>query len=201
MGDVPDNEDRSMEDRLELAMEIAEKATTQYVELATESGLQGNYVKTWEILKRELKEQFLPNNTSWIAREDLKKLRQDGSVRDYVKKFSSLILDIDNMSEEDRTFNFLSGLQPWAQLELHRQKVSGLSSAISIAGGLADFGADASKGTAGASSDSYPPMDRYEMKKKKNGLGMGEPKQACRTSKNPRSTSAGESFLVVAALA
>jgi hypothetical protein len=135
-------------------------------------------VETWETLKRELKEQFLPNNTSWIAREDLKKLRQDGSVRDYVKKFSSLILDIDNMSEEDRMFNFLSGLQPWAQLELRRQKVSDLSSAISAADGLADFGAGASKGNAGASSDSYPMMDRYEMKKKKKGLGGGEPKQA-----------------------
>jgi len=135
-------------------------------------------VETWETLKRELKEQFLPNNTSWIAREDLKKLRQDGSVRDYVKKFSSLILDINNMSEEDRTFNFLSGLQPWAQLELRRQKVSDLSSTISAADGLADFGAGASKGNAGASSDSYPMMDRYEMKKKKKGLGGGEPKQA-----------------------
>ena len=67
-------------------------------------------VKTWETLKCKLREQFLPNNTSWIAREDLKKLWQDRSVRDYVKKFSSLILDIDNMSEEDTTFNFLSGL-------------------------------------------------------------------------------------------
>jgi len=130
-------------------------------------------VETWETLKRELKEQFLPNNTSWIAREDLKKLRQDGSVRDYVKKFSSLILDIDNMFEEDITFNFLSGLQPWAQLELRRQKVSDLSSAIAAADGLADFRAGASEGTAGASSVSYPLMDRYEMKRRKKGL-VGE---------------------------
>jgi len=95
-----------------------------------------------------------------------------------VKKFSSLILNIDNMSEEDRMFNFLSGLQPWAQLKLRRQKVSDLSSAISAADRLADFGAGASKGNARASSDSYPMMDRYEMKKKKKGLGGGEPKQA-----------------------
>jgi hypothetical protein len=62
-------------------------------------------VETWEILKRELKKQFLHNNTSWIAREDLKKLRQDGSIRDYVKKFNSLIMDIDNMSKEDKMFS------------------------------------------------------------------------------------------------
>jgi hypothetical protein len=48
----------------------------------------------------------------WIAGDDLKKLRHDGSVRDYIKRFSSLILDIDNMFEEDKLFNLLSGLQP-----------------------------------------------------------------------------------------
>jgi hypothetical protein len=49
---------------------------------------------------------------SWIAGDDLKELRHDRSVRDYIKRFSSLILDIDNMFEEDKLFNFLSGLQP-----------------------------------------------------------------------------------------
>jgi hypothetical protein len=131
-------------------------------------------VETWESLKRELKEQFLPNNTSWIAREDLKKLRQDGSVRDYVKKFSSLILDVDNMSEEEKMFNFLSGLQPWAQLELRRQKISDLSSAIADADGLADYRAESSEGAAGVSSK-Y--KDMGETKKKKR-FGGEEPRQA-----------------------
>ena len=40
----------------------------------------------------------------------MKKLKQDKSVRDYVKDFSFLILDIENMSEEDKQFNFMSGL-------------------------------------------------------------------------------------------
>jgi len=60
-------------------------------------------------------------------------------LRDYVKEFSSLILDIENMSEEDRLFNFMSGLQPWAQAELRRQKVKDLSSAIAAADSLVDF--------------------------------------------------------------
>jgi hypothetical protein len=96
-------------------------------------------IDTWDRLKQELKEQFLPNNTSWLAREDLKKLKQDRSLRDYVKEFSFLILDIENMSEEDRLFNFMSGLQPWAQAELRRQKVKDLSSAIAAADSLVDF--------------------------------------------------------------
>jgi len=36
MGDIPDKEDRSVQDRLELAMEIVEKAAGQYLELAAE---------------------------------------------------------------------------------------------------------------------------------------------------------------------
>ncbi|KAK9168819.1 hypothetical protein Syun_000959 [Stephania yunnanensis] len=64
----------------------------------------------WEVLKRELKDQFLPTNAAWQAREALRKLKQTGSVRDYVKEFSSLLLDIKNMSEEDKLFNFTTGL-------------------------------------------------------------------------------------------
>ncbi|KAK0596346.1 hypothetical protein LWI29_014804 [Acer saccharum] len=70
-------------------------------------------IDKWESLKKELKDQFLPCNTSWLARENLKKLKQSGSVRDYVKDFSSLMLDIQNMLEEDKLFNFMSGLQSW----------------------------------------------------------------------------------------
>ena len=37
---------------------------------------------------------FLPKNATWLARESLKRLKQTCSVRDYVKDFSSLMLDI-----------------------------------------------------------------------------------------------------------
>ena len=50
----------------------------------------------------------------WVVKEALKRLRHIGSVRDYVKEFSSLMLDIKNMSNEAKLFNFMSGLQEWA---------------------------------------------------------------------------------------
>ncbi|KAK4381996.1 hypothetical protein Sango_2914700 [Sesamum angolense] len=53
---------------------------------------------------------------------------KEGIVRDYVKKFNSLMLDLWDMSEEDKLLNFLSGLQAWAQTELRRQGVKDLSS-------------------------------------------------------------------------
>ena len=34
--------------------------------------------------------------------------------------FSSLMLDIKNMSDDDKLFNFMCGLQGWAQTELRR---------------------------------------------------------------------------------
>ncbi|KAG6478500.1 hypothetical protein ZIOFF_061943 [Zingiber officinale] len=96
-------------------------------------------IDTWDRLKKEMKDQFLLDNTSWIARDGLKRLKQSGSVRDYVKEFSSLMLDIQNMSEEDKLYNFLYDLQPWAQVELRRQNVRDLPSAITAADALVDL--------------------------------------------------------------
>ena len=88
-------------------------------------------------LEERLKDQFLPMNTAWMAREALKKLKQTGSVRDYVKEFSSLILDIKGMFKVDKLFNFMSGLQGWAQTELRRQGVQDLP--LAIADCLVDY--------------------------------------------------------------
>ncbi|KAL0317364.1 UNVERIFIED_CONTAM: hypothetical protein Sangu_2150700 [Sesamum angustifolium] len=63
----------------------------------------------------------------------------DGTVRDYVKEFGSLMLDVRDMSEEDKLFNFLPGLQTWAQTELRHQVVKNLPSAIAAIDRLVDF--------------------------------------------------------------
>ncbi|ERN05463.1 hypothetical protein AMTR_s00007p00248630 [Amborella trichopoda] len=68
-------------------------------------------VNTWEALKQELREQFLLGNAAWVGCEALSKLRQTGSVRDYVNRFALPMLDIRAMNEDDRLFNFVSGLQ------------------------------------------------------------------------------------------
>ena len=67
-------------------------------------------VVEWEMLKKELKDQFLRTNARWLVRESLKRLKHIDSVQDYVKEFSSLMLNIRNMSDEDKLFNFISGL-------------------------------------------------------------------------------------------
>lgn len=95
-------------------------------------------IMKWEVLKQEL-EQFFPCNIAWVARDSLKRLRQTKSVREYIKEFSSLMLDIKDMSEANRLFNFLSSLQPWAQLELRRQCVKDLPVALAVVDRLVDL--------------------------------------------------------------
>ncbi|ERM96603.1 hypothetical protein AMTR_s00001p00271150 [Amborella trichopoda] len=49
------------------------------------------------------------------------------------------MLDIKNTSKEDKLFNFMVGLQPWAQVELRKQGVKELPLAIALLKSLVDF--------------------------------------------------------------
>ena len=96
-------------------------------------------IEMWKTLKKKLKDQFLPTNTTWMARESLKKLKKMDSVRDYVKESSSLIFDIKDMFEVDKLFNFMSRLQGWFQTELRRQGVQDLPSVMVATDYLVDY--------------------------------------------------------------
>jgi hypothetical protein len=43
------------------------------------------------------------------------------------------------MFKEDKLFNFMAGLRPWAQTELKRQDVRNLTSALALAKRLLDY--------------------------------------------------------------
>ncbi|OIT20185.1 hypothetical protein A4A49_64530 [Nicotiana attenuata] len=49
------------------------------------------------------------------------------------------MLNVSNMAEEDKLHYFMNGLKGWAQLELRRQNVQSLSTAIAAADALADL--------------------------------------------------------------
>lgn len=156
-------------------------------------------IESWDDLKTELKEQFLPCNTAYIAREALKKLRQNrGPVREYVKKFSSLMLDIKNMSEEDKMFNFLDGLDNWPRAELQRAKPKDLASAIAIADSLVDFRPDRAptdpskeKGKAKATSFQKKPKKDTSKKKYTSGGDAGKQKKSYSSEANTNKSYAG----------
>ena len=95
-------------------------------------------IDTWDKVIKEMRDQFLPSNASWLARDKLKRLRQTGSVGEYIKEFTSLMLDIQNMSDEDKLHNFILGMQGWSRNELRRMNVKNLDGAIA-ADSLVDF--------------------------------------------------------------
>ena len=94
---------------------------------------------TWDDFKREIKRQFYPINSEHEARAKLRRLSHKGSIRDYVKEFSELMLEIPDMSEKESLFTFIDGLQSWAKLEVQRRGPQDLATAISIVESLVDF--------------------------------------------------------------
>ena len=64
---------------------------------------------------KEMGDQFLPSDASWIARDKFKRLRQTSLVREYIKEFTYVILDIQNMFDEEKLYNFISGIQGWVK--------------------------------------------------------------------------------------
>ncbi|KAL5835879.1 hypothetical protein ACOSQ3_015431 [Xanthoceras sorbifolium] len=96
-------------------------------------------IDSWDDFKKELKKQSYPEDAVYLARKNLKKLKQTGSIRNYVKEFSSLMLEVPNMSDDELLFNFMDNLQPWAEVELRRRNVQNLVEAIAIAESLIDY--------------------------------------------------------------
>ncbi|KAL0413752.1 UNVERIFIED_CONTAM: hypothetical protein Sradi_1576900 [Sesamum radiatum] len=108
---------------------------TKYLEI------HANQVRldNWALLREAIRVQFFPENIEYKAGRVLRKLEHTGSMQDYVKSFSALMLDIRNMSEKDKLFTFMEGLKSWARLELESQWVTDLWSAMAAAERLTDF--------------------------------------------------------------
>ncbi|XP_070047528.1 uncharacterized protein [Nicotiana tomentosiformis] len=68
-------------------------------------------ISTWDQFKAEFKRQFFPNNVLYEARRKLRELKQTGSIRVYVKEFTTLMLQIPNLTNDDLLFHFMDGLQ------------------------------------------------------------------------------------------
>ena len=60
---------------------------------------------------------------TYLARKNMKRLKHTGSIREYVKEFSTLMLETPNMSEEELLFNFMDNLQSWVEQKLRRRGV------------------------------------------------------------------------------
>ena len=90
-------------------------------------------IETWEDFKKEIKRQFYLEDVAYLARKNMRRLEHTGSIRDYVKEFSSLMLRIPNMTEEELLFNFIDNLQGWTEQELRRRGIQELAITIVVA--------------------------------------------------------------------
>lgn len=96
-------------------------------------------IETWENFKTELRKHFLPHNADTEARAKLRRLRQSGTISDYIKEFTTVMLEIEDLTDRDALFYFKDGLREWAQIELDRRNVQSLDDAIAAAETLVDF--------------------------------------------------------------
>ena len=96
-------------------------------------------IDTWANFKREIKRKFYPEDVGYIARKKMRHLKHTGSIRDYVKEFSSLMLEAPDMNEKELLFNFMDNLRGWAEQELRRRGVQDLATAMEVAESLMDF--------------------------------------------------------------
>ena len=76
---------------------------------------------TWDDFKREIKRMFYPNNVEEEARAKLRRLQHKGCIREYVKEFTEVLLEIPDYPDKEAFFTFMDDLQTWAKLEIQRR--------------------------------------------------------------------------------
>lgn len=82
---------------------------------------------------------FFLNNVIYKAKRKFRELNQMGSICAYVQEFTTLTLQIPNLTNEDMLFHFMDELQSWARTELKRRYVRTIDEAITQAEALTNF--------------------------------------------------------------
>ena len=73
------------------------------------------------------------------SRAKLRRLRHTGNILDYVKEFTTIMLEISDLPEKEALFQFRDGLKDWAKVELDRRDVQTLDDAIAATEILVDY--------------------------------------------------------------
>ena len=97
-----------------------------------------NDITSWKDLKKALQTHFSPQDDTWEARTKLKYIKQTGSLQAYQQEYSSAALEFHDMAENDKVFNFIMGLKPWACNEVRRQKINTLEEALAAVDRMVD---------------------------------------------------------------
>ena len=79
---------------------------------------------------------------------------QTRTVQEFVRGFSTLMLDIRDMSEKYKMFYFLEGFKPWVKTELQRQMAQDVAIVMAAVKCLNDYSDGPSKHTTPPSNGS-----------------------------------------------
>jgi hypothetical protein len=127
-------------DQVELHMDLARIPRRDDIfRLAVAKQFLGEEVRRWTRMQHDvsgltdLKEMIRANYKVPIndkdIRDNLNKLRQTGSVAEYMNRFNHLVLQVEEMSQADQAFHFVKGLKANVKLEVEKEwvKTPGMS--------------------------------------------------------------------------
>jgi hypothetical protein len=127
------------------AVELAQSylkgyASTWWRTVRQEEGKTHGY--TWEFFKERIESEFIPKNSDYISRCKLRDLvnASNENLRQYVRAYSELMLEIWHMHELDRVCHFVMGLPTWANRKLEENWPASLTEAIMKVEGFSDVG-------------------------------------------------------------
>ncbi len=105
-----------------------------------EEGKNHGYI--WEFFKDRIEIKFVPRNSDYISRcklHDLVNVTNE-NLRQYVRAYSKLMLEIQHMHELDHVCQFAMGLPTWAERELEENWPASLSETITKVENFLDVG-------------------------------------------------------------
>ncbi|GKV44052.1 hypothetical protein SLEP1_g51279 [Rubroshorea leprosula] len=137
-----------------------------------------NVAPKLKVFKGEFCKQFYPENAKKATMKKLRVLKHMGLIKDYIREYNSLMLEIPDMTKKNRLLYFIDGLQRWAKQKLKHRGVQDLVSAMAVAESLIEF--------------SKEPPKRGKDKKGGSSKGGGDkPHKASKPFKGPNKAGDG----------
>jgi len=101
-----------------------------------------NHGYTWEFFKDRIEAEFIPRNSDYISKCKFRDLvnATNENLRQYVRAYSELMLEVRHMHEMDRECQFVMGLPTWAKQKLEESWPASLSEAITKVENFSDVG-------------------------------------------------------------
>uniref|UniRef100_A0A803M798 Retrotransposon gag domain-containing protein n=1 Tax=Chenopodium quinoa TaxID=63459 RepID=A0A803M798_CHEQI len=96
-------------------------------------------IRTWDQFKEDFKKQFRPHDAAKVSMMKLRELKHSSTIKEYIKQFTTHVLEVDDLPEATQLIYFIGGLQRWAQQEVERRNVQTLAEAIAAAESLVDY--------------------------------------------------------------